>query len=90
MSAYILFSTGLNLFLSNDQIVTPDLKMPSFKKEGSIIFVDLSNGNSRIGGTALAQVFMQLGNEAPDVNNASLLKNAFNATQSLLKGMIQF
>lgn len=67
------------------KVVTPDLKLPSLKKKGNIIFVDLSNGKNRIGGSALAQVFMQLGNEAPDVDNAADLKNAFNVTQSLLK-----
>lgn len=76
--------------LFNDQVVTPDLKLPSLKKKGNIIFVDLSNGKNRIGGSALAQVFMQLGNEAPDVDNAADLKNAFNVTQSLLKGMLEF
>ena len=58
------------------------------KTEGSIIFIDLSNGKSRIGGTALAQVFKQLGNETPDLENATLLKNAFNVTQSLIKGRV--
>lgn len=67
------------------KVITPDLKSPSMKEEGSLIFVDLSNGKSRIGGTALAQVFMQLGNEAADVENSIVFKNAFNVTQTLLK-----
>nr|XP_050865462.1 phosphoribosylformylglycinamidine synthase [Vespula vulgaris] len=67
------------------QVITPDLKAPSAGKEGHLIYVDLSNGKSRIGGTALAQVYKQLGNDTPTVENAILIKNAFNATQKLIK-----
>ncbi|XP_033209922.1 phosphoribosylformylglycinamidine synthase [Belonocnema kinseyi] len=67
------------------KVVTPDLKCPSLKEEGSLIFIDLSNGKSRIGGTALAQVFKQLGNETPDLEDSTLLKHAFNITQNLIK-----
>lgn len=67
------------------KIVTPDLKAPSVKKEGRLLYVDLSNGKSRIGGTALAQVYQQLGDDVPDVEDATLIKNAFNATQKLIK-----
>jgi phosphoribosylformylglycinamidine synthase len=61
--------------------VTPDLKLPD---EGRLIFVDLSCGNHRLGGSALAQVYNQLGQEAPDVNDPGLLKRAFVVLQSLL------
>ncbi|XP_012285205.1 phosphoribosylformylglycinamidine synthase [Orussus abietinus] len=67
------------------KVVTPDLKSPSIGEEGCILYVDLSNGKSRIGGTALAQVFRQLGDSAPDVEDVRAIKNAFNATQSLIK-----
>ncbi|XP_015603817.1 phosphoribosylformylglycinamidine synthase [Cephus cinctus] len=67
------------------QVVTPDFKEPSIGGEGKILFVDLSNGKSRIGGTALAQVYKQLGNNSPDVENTQTIINAFNATQHLIK-----
>ncbi|CAH0560242.1 unnamed protein product [Brassicogethes aeneus] len=67
------------------KIVTPDLKAPSMGKSGRLLFVDLSQGDSRLGGSALAQVFGQLGDESPDVHCAKTLKNAFEATQRLVK-----
>ncbi|XP_078050163.1 phosphoribosylformylglycinamidine synthase [Augochlora pura] len=66
------------------QVVTPDFKAPAMGKSGSLLFVDLSNGQSRIGGTALAQVYKSLGNDVPDMRHADLLKNAFKATQQLI------
>nr|XP_031826710.1 phosphoribosylformylglycinamidine synthase [Nomia melanderi] len=66
------------------QVVTPDLKAPAAGKNGWLLFVDLSNGQSRIGGTALAQAYKSLGNDVPDVEDADLLKNAFKATQQLI------
>ncbi|XP_050484898.1 phosphoribosylformylglycinamidine synthase [Bombus huntii] len=66
------------------QVVTPDLKAPAAGKNGYILFLDLSNGKSRIGGTALAQVYKSLGNEVPDVQRVDMLKNAFKAIQQLI------
>lgn len=43
------------------KVITPDLKVPSMGKKGVLLFVDLSNGYSRLGGTALAQAYKQLG-----------------------------
>ncbi|KAJ8930465.1 hypothetical protein NQ314_016729, partial [Rhamnusium bicolor] len=59
------------------KVVTPDLKAPSMGKSGVLLFVDLSHGGNRLGGSALAQVFNQLGQETPDINCADDLKNAF-------------
>ncbi|XP_026296488.1 phosphoribosylformylglycinamidine synthase [Apis mellifera] len=66
------------------QVVTPDLKAPAIGKNGYILFIDLSNGKNRIGGTALAQVYKSLGNEVPDVQQIDILKNAFKAIQLLI------
>lgn len=72
------------------KVVTPDLKVPSSGKTGRLLFVDLSHGHSRLGGTAVAQVFGQLGKESPDLQNAADLVSAFNATQELIRdGAIQ-
>lgn len=67
------------------KIITPDLKAPAMNQEGTLIFVDLSNGKNRLGGSALAQCYKQLGKESPDVENVTDLINAFNATQQLIK-----
>ena len=61
--------------------VTPDLKLPG---EGRLLYVDLGGGRRRLGGSALAQVFGQVGDESPDVEDAALLKRAFNAVQELV------
>ena len=62
--------------------VTPDLKLP---RGGRLLLVDLSGGKNRLGGSALAQVFGQVGNESPDIDDAELLKGGFNAVQELVK-----
>ncbi|CAI5512570.1 unnamed protein product [Closterium sp. Naga37s-1] len=60
--------------------VTPDLKLPG---EGVLIHVDLSGGSRRVGGSALAHVYDQIGDESPDADVA-LLKRGFNAVQDLI------
>lgn len=66
-------------------VVTPDLKAPAMGTEGCLIYVDLSKGKCRLGGTALAQAFSQLGNCCPDVEDPQIIVNAFNATQKLIE-----
>lgn len=67
------------------QVVTPDLKSATTNDDGCLLYVDLSNGKSRLGGTALAQVYNQLGNNVPDVEDVRNISNAFIATQNLIK-----
>ncbi len=62
------------------QKVTPDLKA-----EGNLlVFIDLSHGQNRMGGSALAQTFQQVGDEAPDLEDTEQLKRAFHAIQALV------
>ncbi|NIP79861.1 MAG: phosphoribosylformylglycinamidine synthase, partial [Gemmatimonadetes bacterium] len=61
--------------------VTPDLERPG---TGRLLFVDLADGRHRLGGSALAQVFDQLGDETPDLEDGGLLKRAFGVVQDLL------
>ncbi|OGW27373.1 MAG: phosphoribosylformylglycinamidine synthase [Nitrospirae bacterium GWC2_57_13] len=61
--------------------VTPDLKAPG---KGLLLYIDLAGGRDRLGGSALAQTFSQVGHESPDVEVADLLKRAFIAVQKLL------
>ncbi|OAO14728.1 phosphoribosylformylglycinamidine synthase, partial [Blastocystis sp. ATCC 50177/Nand II] len=60
--------------------VTPDIKHAG---RSSLVFVDLSGGHARLGGSAQAQTFKQLGDMKPDCDTA-LLKRAFRATQRVL------
>jgi len=63
------------------KIITPDIKRPG---ESRLLYVDLGNGKYRIGGTALAYAFGQIGDESPDLDNPQLLKRTFNAIQRLI------
>ncbi|KAL4687474.1 hypothetical protein H8959_019602 [Pygathrix nigripes] len=63
--------------------VTPDLKHPEGR--GHLLYVPLSPGQHRLGGTALAQCFSQLGEHPPDLDVPENLVRAFSITQGLLK-----
>lgn len=64
--------------------VTPDLKCP--EGEGQVLWVSLGGGKCRLGGSALAQCFKQVGNEVPDLDSPEQLVSAFNMVQELLAG----
>lgn len=66
--------------------VTPDLKCPG--GQGSILWVTLGSGKHRLGGSALAQCFKQVGDEVPDLDDPSHLVIVFNIVQKLLTGEI--
>jgi len=63
------------------KVVTPDIKNPG---HGQIIFIDIANRQARLGGSALAHVYGQVGNESPDVDDPEMLKRAFHAIQKLV------
>jgi len=48
-----------------------------------LVFVDLARGKQRLGGSALAQVFKQLGSESPDVEDPADIKAFFAAVRTL-------
>ena len=62
--------------------VTPQLRTD--KGDTTLILVDLGNGKNRLGGSSLAQVYKQLGDKTPDLDNPELLKGFFNAMQTLV------
>jgi phosphoribosylformylglycinamidine synthase len=63
------------------KVITPDLKRPGKSK---LLFIDLAPGKHRLGGSALAQCFGQVGDESPDVDDALLLKRAFALIQRFI------
>lgn len=68
------------------KVITPDIKRPSNSR---LIFIDLSGGKRRLGGSALAQVYGQIGDECPDMENPYILSQAFGAIQELIdKGLV--
>ncbi|NAW78315.1 phosphoribosylformylglycinamidine synthase [Vibrio sp. V33_P6A3T137] len=62
--------------------ITPQLRTD--KGETSLVLIDLGNGKNRLGATALAQVYKQLGDKPADVDNAAQLKGFYNAVQTLV------
>jgi phosphoribosylformylglycinamidine synthase len=61
--------------------LTPQLRTDH--GETALILIDLGRGRNRIGGSALAQVYGQTGDIAPDVDDPELLKHFFAAVQTL-------
>jgi phosphoribosylformylglycinamidine synthase len=61
--------------------LTPQLRTD--QGETDLILIDLGKGQNRLGGSALAQVYKQVGNEAPDVDDARVLKLFFAVIQAL-------
>ena len=49
-----------------------------------LVLIDLGWGSDRLGGSALAQVYNQLGDEAPDLHSASDLKRFFTFMQDAI------
>lgn len=50
--------------------------------------MNLSPGKYRLGGSALAQCYSQLGDQAPDLDSPHLLAKAFDITQGLIQGTV--
>lgn len=68
------------------KIVTPYLKYPSDDGSKShIIYIDLGNNKYRMGGSALAQVFGQLGDVSPDMDSTKQFKEFFEIIQELIQ-----
>lgn len=61
---------------------TPQLR-GDLERPTVLLYFDLACGKRRLGGSALAQVFRQIGSEVPDVEDPQLLKSFFNACQAV-------
>ena len=60
--------------------LTPELSL----QNSELFLIDLSGGQNRLGGSILAQVFDQIGEQTPDVDDAGLLKKGFEFIQKLV------
>jgi phosphoribosylformylglycinamidine synthase len=76
-----LIISGFSAVSDIRKTLTPQLQT---KGETSLILVDLGLGKNRMGGSCLAQVYQQLGDTTPDVDDADLLKGFHNTCQQLL------
>ncbi len=63
------------------KVVTPDIKKPGQSK---LLFIDAARGKNRLGGSALAQCYGQVGDESPDIDDIPLLKRSFTVIQRLI------
>ena len=80
VSPLSLMVTGFSSVEDVRKTVTPDLK-----STGSVLLlIDLGNGQNRLGGSTLAQVYNQIGRETPDLENPEQFIGFFNAIQELL------
>jgi phosphoribosylformylglycinamidine synthase len=61
--------------------VTSELKQAGRK----IVLIDMANGKRRLGGSSLAYVNRQAGNECPDVEDEGLLLRGFQAVQEMVE-----
>lgn len=62
--------------------VTPQLRTD--KGDSRLLLIDLGEGNNRLGATALAQVYKQLGDNAADVVDSAKLKGFYDTIQQLV------
>jgi phosphoribosylformylglycinamidine synthase len=63
--------------------LTPELWADGNDGAGELLLVDLGHGQNRLGGSALAQVYGQIGQTPPDLDDPGLLKGFFAAVQQL-------
>ncbi|PAU76160.1 phosphoribosylformylglycinamidine synthase [Halomonas salipaludis] len=61
--------------------LTPQINLD--QDESDLILIDLGAGQNRLGGSALAQVYGQVGDECPDVDDPEDLKAFFEVIQGL-------
>ncbi|MGZ8186923.1 MAG: phosphoribosylformylglycinamidine synthase [Methylobacter sp.] len=52
-------------------------------EDSVLILMDLGAGKNRLGGSVLAQVYRQIGDECPDLDKPALLKSFFEVIQTL-------
>ena len=62
---------------------TPALRRLEDVGETILLLVDLAQGRQALGGSALAQVFGQVGDVAPDLRDVQLFKDYFDAVEQL-------
>ncbi|MDQ6970199.1 MAG: phosphoribosylformylglycinamidine synthase [Mariprofundus sp.] len=63
------------------QTLTPELKLN--QGDSDLLLLDLGDGQHRLGGSALAQVYGKTARIVPDVDDPAILKSFFTAIQTL-------
>ena len=66
------------------RVLTPDVGFDADRAGPvELLAVDLSSNKNRLGGSCLAQVYGQLGDTAPDLDDPAILRGFFEAVQEL-------
>ena len=76
-----LVVTGFAPVVDASKTLTPQLRADD--EDTDLLLIDLGRGQNRLGASALTQVFDQLGNVAPDVDDSEDLKAFFAIIQGL-------
>ncbi|KFI22398.1 phosphoribosylformylglycinamidine synthase [Nitrosococcus oceani] len=76
-----LIITAFAPVLDVRQSLTPQLRTDV--GETALILIDLGKGKNRLGGSALAQVYQQIGHRSPDLDDPNALGCFFTAIQAL-------
>jgi len=63
------------------QVVEPVFQ----KNDGNIYYINISQDDFKLGGSSFAQILNTIGNDVPNVQNASYVKTVFNTIQNLIK-----
>ncbi len=77
-----LIISAFAVALDASATLTPQL---SIEADTELLLIDLGAGKNRLGASALAQVYAQLGDCAPDVDDAMPLKAFFTAVRKLAR-----
>ncbi|ODV92234.1 hypothetical protein CANCADRAFT_30462 [Tortispora caseinolytica NRRL Y-17796] len=83
ISPLTLIITAFSSVVNTSATWTPQLIRDTTYSESTLFFIDLADGNTRLGGSALAQVYKQVGDSVPDVVDAGLLKSFVASTRTL-------
>ena len=68
-----------------NNVITPQLKD---KSESILLLIDLGQGQNRMGGSCLSQIYNRSLGETPDIENPEALKKFFNAITKLKSRML--
>jgi len=77
----VIISAGAEV-IDLKQIVEPVLQ-PNF--DSTLLYVNLSDGEFKLGGSSFAQVVGKVGTSAPTVDDADRFANTFNMVQALIR-----
>ena len=78
-------SCVISAFAPVDDVSKTLTPVMQLDQDSTLLMIDLSLGNERLGCSSLAQVFNQVGTDVPDVDCAETLKSGFLAVQELVK-----